>query len=81
MFHRIAILRPAYLPGRLQHGSAIAISATWPTGPAYKDVMEKPADKAIADTSWQEFLKKTTQVETIKAGRLTLPVPIGAAFF
>jgi len=31
------------------------VSATWPTGPAYKDVMEKSADKAVTDTPWQEF--------------------------
>ena len=31
------------------------VAATWPTGPAYKEVMEKPADKAVADTPWQEF--------------------------
>ena len=31
------------------------VSATWPTGPAYKNVMEKSADKAVADTPWQEF--------------------------
>ena len=31
------------------------VSATWPTGPAYKDTMEKPADKAVADIPWQEF--------------------------
>lgn len=28
---------------------------TWPTGPAYKDVTEESADKAVADTPWQEF--------------------------
>ena len=31
------------------------VSTTWPSGPAYKDVMEKPAGKAVADIPWQEF--------------------------
>jgi multidrug efflux system outer membrane protein len=31
------------------------VSAPCPAGPAYKDVLGEPADKAAADTPWQEF--------------------------
>jgi multidrug efflux system outer membrane protein len=31
------------------------VPAAWPSGPAYKDVAGKPADKMVADIPWQEF--------------------------
>lgn len=31
------------------------VPAAWPSGPAYKDVAGKPADKAVADIPWAEF--------------------------
>ena len=31
------------------------VSATWPTGPAYKNVLGKTGDRAATDTPWQEF--------------------------
>jgi multidrug efflux system outer membrane protein len=31
------------------------VHSAWPSGPAYKDVTGKPADKAMADIPWQEF--------------------------
>lgn len=31
------------------------VPAVWPSGPAYKDVTGKPADKAVADIPWAEF--------------------------
>ena len=31
------------------------VSATWPTGPAYKDGAGKPAGTAVADILWQDF--------------------------
>jgi len=34
---------------------AAPVSATWPSGPAYKDVTGEPTDKAVADIPWQEF--------------------------
>ena len=34
---------------------AAPVPGAWPSGPAYKDVTGKPADKAMADISWQEF--------------------------
>ncbi|MDD2466160.1 MAG: efflux transporter outer membrane subunit [Desulfobulbus sp.] len=64
MFHRIAILSIAISCLIFVAACSMAphysqpdapVSATWPTGPAYRDVMDKPADKAVADTPWQEF--------------------------
>jgi outer membrane protein, multidrug efflux system len=61
MFHRIEILSIAIIClaacSMAPHYSRpeAPVSATWPTGPAYKDVIEKPADKAVGDTPWQEF--------------------------
>ena len=34
---------------------ASPVPAAWPSGPAYKDVTGKPADKAVADIAWQNF--------------------------
>ncbi|HET6419343.1 MAG TPA: efflux transporter outer membrane subunit, partial [Geobacteraceae bacterium] len=31
------------------------VPTAWPSGPAYKDVTGKAADKAVADIPWQEF--------------------------
>lgn len=31
------------------------VPVAWPSGPAYKDVTRKPADKAVADIPWAEF--------------------------
>jgi len=64
MFHRIAILSIAVTCLACLAACSMAprynrpeapVSATWFAGPAYKDVLGKPADKAAADTPWQEF--------------------------
>ena len=34
---------------------AAPVPVAWPSGPAYKDVAGKPADKMVADIPWQEF--------------------------
>jgi outer membrane protein, multidrug efflux system len=61
MFRRIAILiiASACLAGCTMAPSfgrpESPVSATWPTGPSYKDATGKPADKVVADIPWQEF--------------------------
>ncbi len=61
MFRRIAILSIAVA---CLAGCSMApnynrpetpISTAWPTGPAYKDVPKKSADKTVTDIPWQEF--------------------------
>jgi multidrug efflux system outer membrane protein len=34
---------------------AAPVPAAWPSGPAYKETANTPADKALADIPWQEF--------------------------
>ncbi|MHB8881599.1 MAG: AdeC/AdeK/OprM family multidrug efflux complex outer membrane factor [Thermodesulfovibrionales bacterium] len=34
---------------------AAPVPADWPSGTAYRESAEKPADKAVADITWQEF--------------------------
>jgi outer membrane protein, multidrug efflux system len=64
MFHRVDILSIAITclvflaacsMAPLYNRTEAPVSATWPTGPAYKNELGKPADKAVADTPWQAF--------------------------
>lgn len=62
MLHRIAVLTnaSACLAGcsmaPTYRRPAAPVSATWPTGAAYKDATGKPADRMAADVLWWEFV-------------------------